>query len=234
MNAFTIPPILRAGLICAASLLLAGGCSALRTSATPVPSFYSLDNARVAPLGMASPSPTAPTLIVSPPHGAAGFDSSRIIYVRMEHKLEYFSHNEWTDTPARMVSPLIVHSLEASGAFRAVVLSPSAAAGDLRLDTEIIRLQQDFGSVPSGARFTLRATLVVNATRRVLAWREFDETVAAPSDDPYGGVIAANRAVQAALEKMGSFCAETAGTWQADVQAAKVREVTGSARPSGD
>ena len=86
----------------------------------------------------------APTLIVNPPHAAAGFDSPRIIYVREAHKLEYFAHSEWVDPPARMLAPLLVAAVENSGAFRAVVLTPSAAAGDLRLDTEIIRLQHEF------------------------------------------------------------------------------------------
>jgi hypothetical protein len=75
-------------------------------------------------------------------------------------------------------------------------LAPTAAAGDLRLDTEILRLQQDFTSQPSRVRFTLRAYVVDNTTRRVLASRVFDESVAAATDDPYGGILAANRAVQ--------------------------------------
>jgi ABC-type uncharacterized transport system auxiliary subunit len=54
----------------------------------------------------------------------------------------------------------IVSALESSGTFRAVILAPTAAAGDLRLDTEILRLQQDFASQPSRVRFTLRAYLV--------------------------------------------------------------------------
>jgi len=156
----------------------------------------------------------APTLIINPPHAAAGFDSSRIIYVRETHKLEYFSHNEWVDTPARMLAPLIVAAVESNGTFRAVVLTPSAAAGDLRLDTEIVRLQHDFGSQPSRVRFTLRAYIVDNTTRRVLASREFDESVAAASKDPYGGVVAANRAVQTVLEQLAGFCANAAGNWQ--------------------
>ena len=202
-------------------LTLAGGCGALfPTTTTPQPSFYSLDHVRGA--AQASPPaairPTvpaaAPTLIINPPHAAAGFDSSRIIYVRETHKLEYFSHNEWVDTPARMLAPLIVAAVENRGTFRAVVLTPSAAAGDLKLDTEIVRLQHDFGSQPSRVRFTLRAYIVDNTTRRVLASREFDETVAAASKDPYGGVVAANRAVQAVLEHLASFCATAAGNWQ--------------------
>ncbi len=195
-------------------LTLAAGCSALSPTTTPQPSHYSLDIALIDP-GAATRSPAtlsvaAPTLIVSPPHAAAGFDSPRIIYVREAHRLEYFAHSEWVDTPARMLAPLIIGAIENSGTFRAVVLTPSGAAGDMRLDTEIIRLQHDFSSQPSGVRFTLRAYLVDNTTRQVLAWREFDETVAAASEDPAGGVVAANRAVQNALEKLSVFCAETA------------------------
>jgi cholesterol transport system auxiliary component len=113
-----------------------------------------------------------------------------------------------------MLAPLIVAAIENGGAFRAVVLTPSVAAGDLRLDTEIMRLEQDFVEPPSRVRFTLRAYVVDDATRRVIAWREFDETVAATSEDPLGGVVAANRAVQIVLEKLASFCAEAAGSWQ--------------------
>lgn len=212
MNSLSFARLCRLG---AAGLLsmLAGGCGALfPTTTTTQPSFYSLDSAQSA---APAPAPVAaPTLIINPPHAAAGFDSPRIIYVRETHKLEYFAHNEWVDTPARMIAPLIVAAVENSGAFRAVVLTPSAAAGDLRLDTEIVRLQHDFGSQPSRVRFTLRAYIVDNTTRRVLAWREFDETVAAATKDPYGGVVAANRAVQAVLEHLASFCTKAAANWQ--------------------
>jgi cholesterol transport system auxiliary component len=152
-------------------------------------------------------------LTINPPLAAAGFDSPRIIYVREAHKLEYFAHSEWVDPPARMLAPLLVAALERSGAFRAVVLTPSAAAGDLRLDTEIIRLQQEFGPRPSRVRFTLRAYLVDDKTRRPLGWWEFDATVPAASDDPYGGVVAANHAVQAVLEELSEYCAEAVRGW---------------------
>lgn len=99
-----------------------------------------------------------------------------------------------------------------SGAFRAVVLTPSAASGDLRLDTEIVRLQQEFGTAPSRVRFTLRAYLVQVKSRRVLASREFDASVPSASEDPYGGVLAANRAIQTVLGEVSAFCAEAART----------------------
>jgi cholesterol transport system auxiliary component len=147
-------------------------------------------------------------LIVSPTHAAAGFDSPRIIYLREAHRLDYFAHSEWVDPPARMLGPLLVAAIANSGAFRAVVLTPGAASGELRLDTEIIRLQHEFRSSPSRVRFTLRATLIDDRTRRVLAWRELEALVPAASEDPYGGVLAANQAVQTVLQEVSRFLTE--------------------------
>jgi len=199
-------------------LLLTGGCGLLSPTTTPQPSQFSLDGAgaepRQAMRAPAAVSPMAPTLIVNPPHAAAGFDSRRMVYVREAHKRETFAYSEWVDTPARMIAPLIVAALEDSGAFRAVVMTPSAAAGNLRLDTEVIRLQHEFQAAPSRVRLTLRAHIVDNATRQVLAWREFDETVDAAGGNPYGGVLAANRAVQTVLQQLARFAAEAAKGWQ--------------------
>ena len=197
-----------------------GACSTLRAGAPPPPTFYSLETARgtasaVAPaMAPAAALSTSPTLIVNPPHAAAGFDSRHIMYVRETHKLEYFAHSEWVDPPARMLAPLLVAAIDKTGAFRAVVQAPSVAAGDLRLDTEVIRLQQEFENPPSRVRFTLRAYLVENKTRRVLAWREFEVAVPAASENPYAGVVAANRAVQTVLEDLAAFCAGAAREWR--------------------
>ena len=170
-------------------LTLCASCSTLFPAATPQSAFYSLDSAQAERRTDPSrtlrvpPSPgAAPTLVVNSPRAAAGFDSKRIIYVRGAHKLEYFVYSEWIDTPARMLTPLIVAAVENGGMYRAVVPTPSSASGDIRLDTEILRLQQVFGTQPGRVRFTLRAHLVDNATRRVLAWREFDESVATTSE----------------------------------------------------
>ncbi len=190
------------------TLLAISACSLLQPTTTAVPNFYALEG--ISGKTASIPPATAPTLIVSPPHAAAGFDSQRMIYLREPYKLEHFAHSEWIEPPARMLAPLIVDAIVKTGAFRAVVITPSTAAGDLRLDSEIIRLQQDFRTHPSTVRFTLRATLIDENTRRVVAWREFNQSVATSSEDPYGGVVAANRALQATLESLANFAAEAA------------------------
>ncbi len=207
----------RAG-ACAAALCLMflAGCSALRPTPSPTPpTYYSLDASRIVPPPAPRTRPaTAPTLIVNETQAAAGFDSQRIIYVRQPHKLEYFAHSEWADPPARMISSLVVGALEQSGVFRAVVSAPGSASGELRLETEVLLLQQEFASSPSQVRFALRAYLAEDGTRRVVATRDFEALVAAPSDDPYGGVQAANMAVQKVLEQLTAFCAQTVAGWQ--------------------
>ncbi len=187
-------------------------CSALQPTSTPPTTFYSLDNSTSTAPKMAAasakPALTTTTLVINPPHAAAGFDGPHIIYVREPHKLEYFAHSEWVDPPARMLTALLVAAIEKTGSFGAVVLTPGAASGELRLDTEIIRLQHEFQTSPSRVRFTLRATLVDDKSRRVLAWREFDAIEPASSEDPYGGVLAANRAVQTVLDDLSQFLTE--------------------------
>ena len=219
-----LSPLLRAVRIGGAglALLLASGCGGLLPQATPTPAFYALDGepAPAAASGARSltprlPAPGGPTLIVLPPHAAAGYDSQHLLYTRQAHELAYFAHSEWVDTPARMLAPLLVAALQNTGAFRAVALTPSAMAGELTLDAEILRLQQDFNGPPSQVRFTLRAYLVDSRTRQLLAWREFDLRVAAESEDPYGGVKAANLAVRAVLEQLAALSAEAVGPWQA-------------------
>lgn len=202
-------------------LMFAAGCASLLPKPPVQPTFYSLDRAAVevpaantTARSVVIPLESAPTLVINPPRAAAGFDSQRIIYTRESHQLNYFAHNEWIDTPARMLAPLIVAAISNAGTFRAVIPTPSLAAGDIKLDTEIVRLQQVFGPQSSRVQFTLRAYLVDSATRHVLASREFDETVTATSEDPRGGVEAANRAVQNVLRALTGLCIEAAGTWQ--------------------
>lgn len=200
----------------AMAMVLTTGCAALLPKAAPPTVFYALDEAPAVPVPTAVPllaaTPTLadprPTLTVSAPQAAPGFDSQHIVYVREPLRLESFALSEWVDTPARMLAPLIVAALASSGTFRAVVSAPSVVSSELRLDSELVRLQQNFGGGASRVRFTLRATLVDVRTLRVVAWREFDAEQPSASEDARGGVAAAHRAVRTVLMALGGFCRE--------------------------
>ena len=199
------------GIVAGLLLLSLGACSALRPTVTPATAFYAIDGAQ-RPVLVAAPDMPATglatrTLLINPPHATAGFDSTRIVYLREPHRLDYYALSQWVDPPARMLGPLLVAAIEQTGAVRAVVLMPAAAAGELRLDTQIIRLQHEFQTQPSRVRFTLRATLLDDRTRQVLAWQEFDAVESAVSEDAYGGVLAANLAVQTVVHQLARFVA---------------------------
>jgi len=136
-----------------------------------------------------------------------GFDGAGMAYTRRANEIEYFARNRWAEPPARMIAPLVAQALERSGAFGAVVRARSQAAADLRLDTELVRLLQDFRAQPSRIELALHAQLVDQRNGRVLAAQDFELTENAPSDDPYGGVVAANRALARLLGELAAFCA---------------------------
>lgn len=201
----------------ALAMTLLGGCSALLPPPPPPDNIYLLE-AGMAPsppsssIQNARPAPPKRDLVlaVGMPRARAGFDTAQMVWVRQAHGLEVYSRNRWADTPARMLAPLLVQTLERSGAFHAVVPTPSAVSAALRLDTEIIRLQQDFSVHPSRVQFTLGAQLIDIGTRRVIASAEFDETENAATEDAYGGVRAANLALERLLVRLAAFCAEHA------------------------
>jgi len=182
-------------------------CNVLGKSAAPAPGLYALDSAP--PASLAQAPVTAPgaklTLIISPPHAASGFDSQRIVYVRQAHQLEYFAQSEWVDAPARMLAPLLVTAAQQTGAFGAVVRASGTAAGDLRLNTELLQLQHNFQQQPSRVQLTLRAYLTDEKTRRVLAFKEFHGEAIATSDSAQAGVAAANQVVQEVLVQVAQF-----------------------------
>lgn len=187
----------------------AGGLSGLLPKAAAQPTLLTLDT-----LPAARPPATATrssaTLVVEIPRAAPGYDTRDFAYRRRANEIDYYALHQWQDTPARLLQPLMTQALQDSGAFRAVVPASSNAAGDWRLESELLRLQQDHTQSPSVMRMALRARLIDNATRRVLGTRDFDYSEPAASADPQGGAAAAGRAVQRWLLDLTAFCAQTA------------------------
>jgi cholesterol transport system auxiliary component len=196
------------------AMALLGGCASLLPPPPPPDNIYLLE-AKVSPISTPDDARSAQqkrgsVLAVSMPRARAGFDTAQMVWVNQEHGLKVYSRNRWADTPARMLVPLFAQTLERSGAFHAVVQAPSAVSATLRLDTELIRLQQDFSVQPSRVQFTLSAQLIDTSTRRVIASAEFDEAENAASEDAYGGVRAANLALEHLLVKLAAFCVKHA------------------------
>lgn len=157
-------------------------------------------------MAAAHPGRDTPVMIVTVPQAHGGYSTQRIAYMQEAHGLRYYTRSQWVDAPARMLAPMIADAMQATGQFRAFHKTPGAISADLRLDTELIRFHQDFSSQPSRVRVTLRAQLVDLQAGQVIATRQFDVTEPAPAEGAYGGVVAANRAVNRLLGELTRFC----------------------------
>ena len=200
--------MMRTSLILLLSTLLAS-CASLQSAQLANPTLYVLE---AKPLAKVARVKRELVLEVAGPRAWPGFDTTQMIYVQRPYELDRFATNQWVDTPSRMLAPLLVRALEQTGSFKAVVPSPSVVPADVRVDVELIRLQQNFATRPSRVELTLRVQLIDVRTKRVLAARSFDEAENAPTDDPYGGVIAANLALQRVLEQVADFCVVESGS----------------------
>lgn len=181
---------------------LVAGCASFQQAPQESPSLHVLQPGAL-PAKAARRSDL--TLEVGVPRAAPGFDTPRIAYVERPYAIDYYSRSEWADTPARMLGPLLAAAFERSAAFRAVVLAPTSARAELRVDVELVRLQQDFTVKPSRADLALRVQVVDAGARRVLATLVVEETEPAATQDAYGGVAATNAALERALERTVAF-----------------------------
>lgn len=183
-------------------------CVLPRSTDSPVHTFVLTaeepERGLVAPLSRAN---TQGVLLVGVPQAAAGFEQPRMAYLERPSEVNYYATHFWVDAPSRMLAPLLIRALEQSGYWRVVVPMPSALRADHQLDVSGLVVQQEFLQKPSQSRVRLRAQLTDLKTQRVMGARSFDRLEPAPSEDAYGGVLAANRAMSAVLAAVNDWIA---------------------------
>lgn len=194
------------------ALLLLSGCAALPGTQPKAPINTFMLSAETPAQGGHHAGPGAPVLSIGLPQARSGYGSPRIAYTERPYEIRYYALNQWVDPPPAMLWPLLVRALSASGTFSSVVTPSSAASVDMRLDTEILVLQQEFHGKSSRGHVVLRAQLTDLHSGRVLGTRVFDESEPAASADPYGGVVAINRALDRVLKQLVKFCAQAAAS----------------------
>jgi cholesterol transport system auxiliary component len=196
---------MRHGLATLFLMLTLAGCSVLPKPAAEGVDRYMLEYVPQ-PAAERAIAGDLPVMLVAIPRAHGGYDSNRIAYMQETHGLRYFTRSRWVDAPAHMLAALMADALQATGRFQALYAGPGAVAADLRLDTELVQFHQDFRQQPSEVRVVIRARLVDLDSNRVIASREFAASQAAPTDDAYGGVVAANSAIATLLAQLSQFC----------------------------
>ena len=184
-------------LMCVELLLVA--CSPIKT---PASNQYKLEAFNVQKL---SNKRTAQSILISQPEAMAGYQTEQMMYIKKPFELSAFVHNTWVSTPANMIYPLLMQSLQKTGYFYAVASGPYVDKADYRLDTQVIALQQNFLPKPSVMDLVAKVVLTHIADNRVVSSRIIGEHIQCPTDTPYGGVIAANRATRAFTAAVSAF-----------------------------
>lgn len=187
-------------------LMMQAGCMVARGTEGPIHTYrLSLEGVTWEPGAPRSEKEHPGILLVNVPQAEAGVDSRRMAYLLRPFEVSYYAANQWVDTPSRMLVPLLAQVFEKSGVWRAVIPMPSSVRGDYRLDSHSLALQQEFLQQPSRVRVTVRMQLLELREQRVIGARGFEIIENAPSEDAYGGVLAANQAVGQLLERVAAW-----------------------------
>jgi len=150
------------------------------------------------------------SIMVNMPDTNPAYDTTQMAYTTQAYQVAYFSKNSWAETPAEMLEPLIVQTLQKAKYFKTVAAIPFVGRANFLLNTKILILEQDFTRSPSIIRFKLRAQLSNVQTGQVVGTKEFTISQEVRQNTPYGGVIAANAAVAHVLGQLAVFCREQA------------------------
>jgi cholesterol transport system auxiliary component len=185
--------------------LVFSGCSIGPAEINPARTYLLNPNISIEKISINPGRSDAATLLISTPKARPGFDTARMAYLLRPNEVHYFAVNRWVDAPARMLARPITQAMEATGLWRAVVQAPNTARTDYRLDCDNLTLEQQFFANPSRVRIALRAQLVELKRRQVIAAREFEVFETAASEDAYGGVIAADKAVAKLLQQLAAW-----------------------------
>jgi len=191
------------GLLIAMAAFLLNGCGVL-PSRTSEPTHTFILNAEIQAARKPAKSGQG-TLLVNLPRAQSGFNTQQMAFVTRDHELHYFAVNQWAETSAHMLLPLLVKALERTNQWETVVQMPSPVRGDYQLISENLLLQHEFTQEPSRVRIHLRLQLIRLRNFQVLVTREFTVLENAKSDDPYGGVQAANVATGRLLKQISKW-----------------------------
>ena len=148
---------------------------------------------------------TASILLLNDVVANPGYTTDKMLYMTLPFRLKSFSYNEWVAPPAKMIGGILRNSLEQTAYFKAIVMPPYMGQISYALAVRLLRLEQDFSQPVSVERLVLQATLLNESTHHVIASQTFKQSVSAPGNDPYSGVLAANTAATKVSARMARF-----------------------------
>lgn len=145
------------------------------------------------------------TLIVNTPTAVTGYDSRKMIYSKKRYELNHFALNQWAAPPAEMIHPILVQKLRDTGQFNAVMSNEYNSNPQYVLRVHLIELQQNFAVQPSQIQLKIQAEILTSNDNKVIKTQTFNTSIRTLQNTPYGGVLAANKAVDLLLNQIAEF-----------------------------
>ena len=139
------------------------------------------------------------------------YNTDQMVYTKKPFEISYFAKHFWVSPPAKMITPLLVQTIIQTKRFHAVLAPPFSGETDYRLDTQLLSLRQEFLTRPSRIRIAIQAEVFSNKKNKVIASHLFQTVTLASRDEPYAGVIAANKGMQKLLTQLAGFVIKVTG-----------------------
>lgn len=188
-------------------ITLLSACSILGPVQTPDEQRYMIN---AMPVSFKPLHQTRAILLVAQPETSGLYNTTSMAYVVKPYQVSYYSRAQWAETPSQMIMPILAQSLERTGAFKAVVVAPYLGRYDYVLNTQIIKMQQNYLSANQGYfELVIQAQILRATTGTTIATRQFSVRTPIGAPSPYNGVIAANDAMARALMQISLFAAQT-------------------------
>jgi cholesterol transport system auxiliary component len=188
-----------------ASVCMFSGCSLLSPVPNVPPKKFLVDTV---PGKLPVKRSRAATLMVATPETSSIYNTNQMAYTQKPYQIEYYSQNEWAETPIQMLQPLLVQTMENMHFFRAVITTPSLNHYDYMLNTQLLVFKEDLTWRVPRFEMVMRAQISRSSVNQVVATKDFSVSEPVPSGTPYGGVMAANRATEKILAEIARFCVE--------------------------
>jgi cholesterol transport system auxiliary component len=194
--------------------LCLGGCSGLfQSKAKPEQTYYLRAPAgrpaatNSVPAGSAAPAATpatAASLRVIRPVASPGLDTSRIMLVQADRRMNFYSGSRWPATAPEVIEALAVETLRSSGAWTTVEGSAGPFPSDYLLQVHVRRFEAayDEGAAAPTVHTVLDCIVGRREGREVLATFTASGSAAAAANRLGEVVIAFEQATGTALEAL--------------------------------
>jgi cholesterol transport system auxiliary component len=189
------------------------GCTGLfHSTAQPEQTYY----LRAAPAPAAAATAMTASLRLAHPGADPGFDSSHIMLVQADHRLDFYAASRWAGPVPDVIEALAVETLRTSGAWASVQDSTSPFPADYLLQVTVRRFEADYTAAALPEVHVLFDCIIGRRDGREVVATFSASGTAAASENRLSAVVAAFQ--QASAAALVSLAQQAAQAVAADTQ----------------